>query len=337
MMQREQALDTWLQGIYAGQPYKLLPMQGDASFRRYLRLHKDKETRVVMDAPPEKEDSHPYVAIAQTFSSLNLHVPEIYAADLQQGFLLLSDLGERLYLRELNQQTADSLYKKALQSLIIIQSCQKVDDWVLPHFDQAFIGRELNFFKHWFLEKYLQLELDGEQQVMLTKQFALLIANAQQQPQVCVHRDYHSRNLMLLDNGGVGILDFQDAVWGPVMYDVVSLLRDCYIAWPHEQVEEWLSYYYYLAIQNDIITDVTLVQLQRWFDVMGIQRHLKASFIFARKYLRDGHNGFLADIPRTLNYVLQVGAKYPELDSFNEFLSAHVMPCLCDKSGMVRT
>lgn len=298
---------------------KIMPLAADASFRRYFRVHSGSKTLMAMDAPPAKENSLPFVNIAKVFNAKNLQVPKVIACDLTQGFLLLSDLGDDLYFRILKEQNAEQLYQNAIKELLIIQTCKQGCGFDFPAFDDLML-EELQRFREWYLLKHLKLNLNGNEETLLLETFQFLIQSALDQPQVCVHRDYHSRNLLQLPENRVGILDFQDAVWGPITYDLVSLLRDCYIAWPSEQVEKWALSYYEQAKTAKLLNAINSQQFLRWFDLMGIQRHLKAIYIFARKFHRDNNPNYLGDIPRTLNYVLSVSEKYPELKNFREFL-----------------
>jgi N-acetylmuramate 1-kinase len=313
MTARSDFLQSWLTNHFKTDNIQITPLQGDASFRRYFRIQHNNTSYIVMDAPPELEDVHPFVHVTHVFSAHNIHVPHIFAENLEHGFLLLTDFGDRLYFKELNADNVDELYKSALETLVRIQTCQVA----FPPFDAAFIQKELDNFEHWFLERHLTIKIRH-----LHKYFKVLIDSAINQPQVCVHRDYHSRNLVCLDSGGVGVLDFQDAVWGPVTYDAVSLLRDCYIDWPREQVETWANDFYKMAGIHSISADEFL----RCFDLMGVQRHLKALFIFARKYIRDDSHHYLPDIPRTFQYVLDVSENYPELSEFRKILVGEVAP-----------
>ena len=236
-----------------------------------------------------------------------------------EGFLLLSDLGDRLYLPELTAGSVERLYGDAMGALLTLQACGPATD-ELPPYDEALLREEMERFRHWYLERHLGVHMDAEQQAVLDGAFALLVASALEQPRVCVHRDYHSRNL-LVHTHNPGILDFQDAVIGPVTYDLVSLLRDCYIAWPQEQVYDWVRGYHAGLYRQIVIAEEDEARFQRWFDLMGVQRHLKAAGIFARLNIRDGKPGYLQDIPRTLGYVMAVSRRYPELREFHDLLA----------------
>ena len=309
---RFKQLQTWLRTIAGIDDYQITPASADASFRRYFRVHYDATTRIVMDAPPAQENCQPYIHVSSLMASIGLHVPEVLQQDLQQGFLLLTDLGDRMYLAELNADTVDSLYADAMQALLRLQAHGLAD---LPPYDHTLFMNEMELFRHWYLERHLAMALSEHDNATINAAFAYLAEAALQQPQVIVHRDYHSRNLMIR-SPNPGILDFQDAVIGPVTYDLVSLLRDCYIAWPRQQVENWVTQYFQQARHQGMLPEVSESRFLSWFDLMGIQRHLKASGIFARLNYRDGKPGYLQDIPRTLGYVVEVGKDYPPLNPF---------------------
>jgi len=326
---RYEALRTWVGRILAAQNGDLRPASVDASFRRYFRVSAGGESFIAMDAPPEKEDSRPYVAIAQRLHALGLNVPRILEQDLAQGFLLLSDLGDRLYLPHLSEATVERLYGDALGALVVLQTGTFTADaagFFLPDYSEALLLREMELFRDWYLGRHLGLSLNRAQSRVLEQVFEILIRSARAQPQAWVHRDYHSRNLLITGYNNPGIVDFQDAVLGPVTYDLVSLLRDCYIAWPRERVEEWAKGYYTLALESGIPVGEDEAQFLTWFDLMGVQRHLKASGIFARLYHRDGKPGYLPDIPRTLGYVIDVAARRAELEPLAALLHALHIP-----------
>ncbi|MCP5195907.1 MAG: phosphotransferase [Gammaproteobacteria bacterium] len=319
---RAHLLREWLTEVFPTRPSQIAPASSDASFRSYYRVWHDGRTCIVMDAPPDKEDCRPFVAIAQAMRALGLNTPEVLASDLDRGLLLLTDLGSRQYLVELDPYSVPHLYKDALEALARLQIGGDPGSSLLPPYEATLLHREMELFHEWFLVKLLGLELRAEERHILDQIFASLIDNALEQPRVWVHRDYHSRNLMITDPNNPGILDFQDAVVGAVTYDLVSLLRDCYIAWPREQVEFWvLDYWAQLrALGMHGLDDAD--QFLHWFDLMGVQRHLKAIGIFARLDLRDGKPGYLQDIPRTLNYILEVAGRYPELTDLGNLLRA---------------
>ncbi|MDF1527702.1 MAG: phosphotransferase [Sedimenticola sp.] len=327
MPKRLELLKVWLTDTLGLGPVAIEAASDDASFRRYFRVLMDGEkSRIVMDAPPDREDCHPFVELAGQFGSLGLHVPEVYAADLEQGFILLEDLGSTHYLDVLESETADRLYGDALAALAVIQAVGPSE--TLPRYDAELLVREMKLFNEWLLGTHLGLALDAPEQAMLDRCYELLIESALEQPQVCVHRDYHSRNLLVSPSPSPGILDFQDAVVGPVTYDLVSLLKDCYIAWPETQVREWAMGYYQLAVQSGILRQQDESHFLRWFDLMGVQRHLKASGIFARLKHRDAKPGYLGDIPRTLGYIVEVAERYPEISGLGELIRQRVLPSL---------
>lgn len=328
MDKRLEAIKQWISGVLGRDHFDLRPASADASFRRYFRVIVGERRYIVMDAPPEKEDMHRYVAIARRWHGLGLHVPEVLAEDYAQGFLLISDLGEQLYLPALNASSVNRLYGDALDALVVLQAGTFTDGAAgfLPDYNEILLRRELEIFREWYLGHHRNIALTLNQQNILEDGFTLLVRSALQQPRVWVHRDYHSRNLMVTSVNNPGILDFQDAVLGPVTYDLVSLLRDCYIAWPREQVQGWVKTYYVLAKQSGVPVGDDVVHFQRWFDLMGMQRHLKAIGIFARLNHRDAKPGYLSDIPLTLNYVYEVSACYRELEPFHKLLEELPLP-----------
>ena len=320
---RLQQLHSWLNDCLNVSEYQLQPASGDASFRRYFRLNHNGYSYIVMDAPPDKEDSQPFVEISKVLINVGLNAPEVLEQDLDQGFLLLTDLGQQQYLDVLNSENVDRLYGDAMAALLSIQASPDVQ-YKFPPYNAELLLAEMKLFRDWLIEKHLGIELTSEEQDMLDAIFKLLCDSALAQPQVPVHRDYHSRNLMFDDAHNPGVLDFQDAVLGPVTYDLVSLLRDCYIEWPRVQVESWVMEYHELAIQSGILSENNEAQFLRWFDLMGVQRHLKAAGIFARLNYRDNKPGYLADIPRTLAYITEVSGRYPELKALHDFLTEKV-------------
>ena len=297
----------------------------DASFRRYFRVKVAQQSYIVMDAPPDKEDIKPFVRIAQLFASINVNTPAIIQQHSQHGFLLLEDFGQTCLLDVLNADNMQALYTQALNDLVPLQTNIDLNSCELPYYDQTLLQRELDLFSDWFLKKHCQLSLTDAHRTILNSCSTLLIESALNQTQVCVHRDYHSRNLMHIDDSLLGMIDFQDAVIGAITYDAVSLLKDCYINWSDAEIERCLKPYYQQLINHQLI-DCDFQQFQRDFDLMGLQRHLKAIGIFARLNHRDHKAHYLADIPRTLNYVLAVSQKYPELQAFHHFLTTTVLP-----------
>jgi len=327
---RIQALTGWLTQPLGKPPENLKPASSDASFRRYFRVWCDGETYIAMDAPPPMEDVRPFMKIARLMQDAGVSTPTVHAADEDNGFLLLDDFGSENYLDRLDEASADRLYSDAMDSLARLQAGVDTGSCGLPDYDETLLRNEMNLFRDWFLGKLLELPSDPDRDQCLERTWRLLVASAMEQPRVCVHRDYHSRNLMVTSVENPGILDFQDAVIGPVTYDLVSLLRDCYVAWPPAQVRQWAADYHGRIKQHGVEAG-SLAQFLRWFDLMGIQRHLKAIGIFARLKLRDGKSGYLKDIPRTLSYVMSVGQGYPELAEFLDLLREQVL----DRAGAV--
>lgn len=328
---RLNSLQTWLTETSDLGAFSLQALPGDASFRRYFRVTHSGGTFIAMDAPPEREDCRPYVAIARALRAQGLLSPEIIKADLKIGFLLITDFGDRQFLKELNHTNAEQLYSTALQALMILKNCSQVEGWSIPLFTADFMFKELLLFQEWFLEKFLQLELSSAQLKMLSCCFSLLAESAAAQPQVFMHRDFHSANLMLLPHNRVGILDFQDAFMGPVTYDLVSLLRDCYIDWPPAVVQRLALNYL-----SELQFAVSEVEWLRWFDWMGLQRHLKALLTFSRKFKRDANPNYLQFIPRTLSYIERSSQEYSEFKEFHLFLQENVLPAMNKASVCVQ-
>ncbi|MCB1772388.1 MAG: phosphotransferase [Gammaproteobacteria bacterium] len=327
MSDRLQLLHAWLTDVVGAREFTLAPASADASFRRYFRLtFTDGDSLVAMDAPPAQEDCGPFVRVETLLRDAGLHAPEILSRDLEQGFLLLEDLGSRSYLDALDDQSADPLYGDAMQALLTMQ--RDVPFGGLPPYDRALLEREMRLFDEWLLQRHLGIELDRSTRRMLDAAKEALVANALAQPVVCVHRDYHSRNLMVVDGFNPGIIDFQDAVAGPVTYDLVSLLRDCYVRWDDARVDAWVADYWQAARRAGLLSDVSASRFLRWFDLMGVQRQLKASGIFARLNHRDGKPGYLADIPRTLGYIVAVGERRTEIADLAALVSDRVLPQL---------
>ena len=324
MTKRFQELLNWLSTQIELPLAQLIPITNDASFRRYFRVVADGTSYIVMDAPPDKENCAPFIDIAERLQRSGLNAPQVIAHNLEIGFLLLTDLGSQLYLSALTEETVEQLYTDALNALVIMQTQTAYEK--LPLYNHRLLHQEMNLFSDWLLSQHLNLVLSPTERTDLENCFELLSATALSQPQVFVHRDYHSRNLMVVPHHNPGILDFQDAVKGPITYDLVSLLRDCYITWSRERINHWVRQYYSQIQTVETLPQLTESQLFHWFDWMGIQRHLKASGIFARLYHRDGKSGYLKDIPRTLNYIVEISANYPELAFLQELVSERVLP-----------
>ena len=307
-MQRENQLNAWLRQVLGGQDFSLAPASADASFRRYFRVTlPDHRTLIVMDAPPEHENCVPFIHVAEVFGAAGVHVPQVLEKDLEQGFLLLTDLGSTTYLSALNESTAADLYRDATDALVRIQQASRPG--ILPDYDEALLTREMRLLPDWYFARHLNLTLDDKQQALLQRTFDLLNRNILGQGQVYVHRDYHSRNLMVCDDNP-GILDFQDAVYGAITYDLVSLFKDAYIRWEEEQVLDWAVRYWQKAKKAGLPVPDDIADFYRDFEWMGAQRQLKVAGIFARLAHRDGKTRYLADIPRVLGYLLPTCRRY---------------------------
>ncbi|MET3136193.1 aminoglycoside/choline kinase family phosphotransferase [Undibacterium sp. GrIS 1.2] len=308
---RMSAIHTWLTSIVSPslKVASLRAASADASFRRYFRIDgEDGKTYIVMDAPQPAEDVRPFIKIAELFTKINLSVPDILAQDVEQGFLLLADLGTTTYFNALNNDTAHKLYLDAIDSLILMQAQSQAD--ILPEYDREFLLRELMIFPEWYIGKHLGLTLTAEQSTSLNNVFEALLANIVAQPQVYVHRDYHSRNLMVLDKSNPGILDFQGALYGPLTYDLVSLLRDAYVQWDEEMVIDWAIRYWEKARAAGLPVSPDVDSFYRDFEFMGLQRHLKILGIFARLAHRDGKDAYLQDMPLVMTYVRKTAQRY---------------------------
>ncbi|HEX7371061.1 MAG TPA: phosphotransferase [Rhodanobacteraceae bacterium] len=302
---------------------KLNIASADASARSYWHVRTHGKAFIVMDAPPASGDLGAWLDIDARLRVAGLHAPEVLAEDRAQGFLLLSDLGTRSYLSELDDASVDALYGDALDALLAMQT--RIDAHDLPRFDEAFVVRELELMPTWFLERHLGLAIACEEWDIVEVAFRLLVNNALAQPQVFMHRDYHSRNLMRVPQYNPGIIDFQDAVLGPITYDVVSLLRDCYVAWDDTRVRGWAEAHRQRLLDAGVLdARIDADRWQRWFDLTGLQRHLKVLGIFCRLWYRDGKRGYLADLPRVWKYVRDVAARYPELHDFLALLERWV-------------
>jgi N-acetylmuramate 1-kinase len=317
-------------------PIELAPASADASFRRYFRVKRGRETYIVMDAPPGKEDLQPFLKVAALLSKVGVHVPEVLGCDATRGFLLLSDLGSRQYLDSLKAgREVDTLYADALAALARMQLAGRDQFGILPEYDRELLVREMALAPEWFLGRHLGLVLDANMRAMLDDLFELLVASALAQPQSFVHRDYHSRNLMICAERNPGILDFQDAVRGAVTYDLVSLFKDCYIAWPEARVRAWALQFRESLLQAGWAVARDDAEFLRWFDLMGLQRHIKVLGIFARLWYRDGKRGYLADLPLVLAYTRAAAERYAETADFARFLALRVEPAFAAAQARV--
>lgn len=313
----------WLESLQARHQIRIdtvRPASNDASFRRYFRVDASPASLIVMDAPPPMEDCRPFVRTAEVLRQAGVHAPEVLAADIEQGFLLLEDFGQRTYLNELNTETAPRLYGDALDALVKLQLASRAG--VFAPYDDALLRRELMLYPDWYLARHKQFELSTKDNETLQRAFGQLISNNLAQPQVFVHRDYHSRNLMILEGAAnPGVIDFQDAVYGPITYDLVSLLRDAYIRWEEEQVLDWCVRYWDKARRAGLPVPQAFGDFYRDFEWMGLQRHLKVLGIFARLCYRDGKDRYLADMPLVLEYVIKAASRYQVFDPLVELIS----------------
>jgi aminoglycoside/choline kinase family phosphotransferase len=319
-MQRLQQLDHWLQSQFPDAPFSLAPASADASFRRYFRAtFGDGSTRIVMDAPPAHENCRPFLHIARLFEQAGTHVPHVYAEDLEQGFLLLSDLGDSTYLDALTPDNARAMYDAATDALVRIQLASHDNE--LPPYDEALLLRELNLFPEWYVARHLNIVLDEKQSAALETVFRRIIANNLAQPRVYVHRDYHSRNLMV-SAPNPGILDFQDAVYGPITYDLVSLFKDAYIRWEEADTLDWLIRYWEKARKAGLPVHADFADFFRDYEWMGVQRHIKVLGIFARLNHRDGKEGYVKDMPLVMDYLRRASSRYLDLKPLLQLLDA---------------
>jgi aminoglycoside/choline kinase family phosphotransferase len=306
---------------------RIAPASVDASFRRYFRVTRGADTYIAMDAPPEKENLEPFLSVARILLGMGLNVPVVLAKDRQHGFLLLSDLGTRQYLDELKVDgAADALYADALAALSAMQLADGGTSRDLPPYDHALLMREMELMPEWFLGRHLGLQISAAERAMLNRLFEMLAQSALRQPATFVHRDYHSRNLLVTSANNPGILDFQDAVRGPVTYDLVSLLKDCYVAWPAPRVRIWALRYREKLLAGGFELGATEPEFIRWFDLVGLQRHIKVLGIFARLFYRDGKPQYLDDLPRVLRYAQNAAGDYAETAEFAEFIARRMEP-----------
>jgi len=326
---RLQELRAWLAAIDGYADAVPRPASSDASFRRYFRVDGDAGSAIVMDAPPHREDSRPFVQVASYLGKMQLHAPRVLEADLERGFLLLTDLGSTDYLSTLKRDPAlaGTLYADALQALLTLQAKGVEFQRQLPPFDTEVLLREMELFREWLCERHLSIRFDALQEARWRETCEMLARNALRQHRAFVHRDYHSRNLMVCDGDNPGILDFQDALEGPITYDLVSLLKDCYIRWPTDQVNDW-ALGFYEQMSHEAKASATPAEFLQHFELMGVQRQLKASGIFARLNHRDGKPGYLPDVPRTLTYIVDIAPRYPALGFLDRLIRERCLPLL---------
>lgn len=325
--EREQQLSLWVAHALASSPdsIQLKSIASDAGFRRYFRFEHPSRWLAV-DAPPQTEDTQQFVTLAHYLSDNHVHTPRILAADETRGFLLVEDFGDELLYRHLTPDNAVQRYQHTFSSLLSLQACPD-HPTLIPRYDRALLRRELEIFTEWFAGKLLGYELDADENVLLDALFLHLENSALAQPQTLVHRDFHSRNLIIRPDNNLGVIDFQGALWGGCTYDVVSLLRDCYLRWPTQQVKELALKYHQEAIHAGLLkSNVAPEEYLRWFDWMGLQRHIKVLGIFARLNLRDKKPHYLKDLPLVIRYTLEVARNYSELTPFADWFSKHLLP-----------
>lgn len=323
MQTRQNALNEWLQIQLNQSSFTLTPLAGDASFRHYLRLSSNNATRIVMDAPPEKENIVPFIRVNQTLQSMGVRTPTIHAVDLKQGFILLDDLGDKLLLNTITQRNQDNLYHSALNTLIHIQKCPTES---IPIFDKAHMLKEISLFHDWFLTAYLGLTLTPEEEQILGTTFNALTDHLANQPQVFIHRDYHSRNLMVIEENApsqLGVIDFQDAMYGPITYDLASLLKDCYIKLPQAAYNNYLEFFHQ---HQPLVQQWSIQTMMNEVDFCGLQRHLKVLGIFCRLALRDNKPNYLGDLPLTMDYTIACLKRHPSFTPFLQFMEERVLP-----------
>ena len=332
-----------------------LPIRGDAGFRHYYRLevnhlgvkglgaeakHIDgkpiEPSAIAVYAPIDSEDSPQFFRVANILRDGGVHAPCLLAHDFAQGFMLLEDLGSTVLLNELNDASVDGFYGEAMMSLLRIQQCRH-DFSVFPLYDRKKLHDEMNLFPEWFVSQLLDTHLSSDDVKLLNDTFNLLIASALEQPNVVVHRDFHSRNLMCIESSDLGVIDFQDAVIGPVTYDLASLLRDCYVMWDEEKVLSWALAYANMAVDVGILPRVDVDTFIRWFDWMGLQRHIKVLGVFSRLSIRDCKHGYLNDIPLVIHYVRSIAKKYHELGEFSQWFERRLMPVIREAEWMHET
>ncbi|MBY0483490.1 phosphotransferase [Nitrosomonas sp.] len=311
-MERIRLLENWVKEQFPEKPFTLQPASADASFRRYFRVFFKGQTLIAMDAPPQQEDCTPFIQVAKILAATGVHVPKIVAKNLDQGFLLLSDLGDTTFLQALNNQmdSADQLYGDAIDALIKLQLSQQVEG--LPGYDEVLLLKELNLFPDWYVAKHLRVTITEKQQAVLQSIFTRIIQNNIAQPRVLVHRDFHSRNLMVT-SPNPGIIDFQDAVVGPITYDLVSLFKDAYIRWDEERILDWMIRYWEKARKAGLPVSTDFAEFYRDFEWMGVQRHIKILGVFSRLYYRDGKENYLNDLPLVMEYLRKTCKRYREL------------------------
>jgi len=322
---RREALGQWAgRALRAGDAVPLQNLAGDAGFRRYFRTVTEPRL-IAVDSPPERTNPARFVAVADYLRRHGIHTPMVAEADVEHGFMLLEDLGDQQLLGLLGDDSVEGLYAEVLSELLCLQQIPPADD-LFPPYSRELLLAEMRILPEWLAQRLLGYEPGDADTQLLEHTFGLLLDSAAEQPQVLVHRDYHSRNLMIRDGERPGVVDFQDAVWGPVTYDLASLLRDCYIRWPRERVERWALAYAATAEAAGVLQPVAPATFLRWFDWMGLQRHIKVLGLFPRLYLRDGKRGYLPNLPLVIRYALEVADRYPELKPFSDWFRAELLP-----------
>lgn len=322
---RAEALAHWVAQQLGSALPELRSLGSDAGFRRYFRFDSP-SPMLAVDAPPATEDSRQFVALADFLAQQGVRTPAVFAADVEQGFLLVEDLGDQLLFTQATPDNAQTLYQQAIQTLLHLQQAPD-NPALIPRYDRDLLRRELNLFGEWFVQQLLGYSLSDAEWQMLDRVFLQLEDSALAQPQVFVHRDYHARNLLIRTSGELGVIDFQGALWGGMTYDLVSLLRDCYLRWPATQVNQWAMDYYHLAIAAGLMARHTSPDLfMQWFDWLGLQRHIKVLGIFARLKLRDSKSAYLKDLPLVIRYTLEVASQYPELHGFVDWFQCKLLP-----------
>lgn len=324
-MTRLEIIKKYIHEVFGKQDLELIPVSGDASFRKYYRIVIDNMPFIVMDSPPDKEPPDQFIKVTELLVNSNINVPNIKFKNVEEGILIITDFGDNNYLDSLSEETADNLYKEALDSLIEMQNIRPRLN--IPIYDAALLSREMDLFDDWLIKAMLNINLTDNELRKLSDVKQTLIQNGLDQKQVFVHRDYHSRNLMVVKNRNPGIIDYQDAVIGPISYDLVSILKDCYIKWPLGKIQSWCEYFYN---NNPLCSDLSFSQIMHEFHLMGVQRHLKASGIFARLKIRDDKPNYIQDIPRTLSYIAELD-DIPKLLPLIEIIEEKVMPALENK------
>ncbi len=319
-------LRQWISQQLGTHEFQFNALPGDASFRAYFRIRQGANSYIAMLAPPSKERTDDFVRIACAWHEQGVLVPEILAWEKAQGFVLLTDFGDALLLDNLNPQNVENYYRTAMHALVDLQkTCPKAIH--LPPYDAQYAMLELSYFQDWFVHQLLGISFSAEESTAWADAAEFIIQQFCAIPQATVHRDYHSRNLMVVGQSKLGIIDFQDAMVGPITYDLVSLLKDCYITWPHNDINRWVSYFYEkLQEQQQLAQNISLAQFNQWFDIVGLQRHLKVLGIFSRLKLRDNKAHYLQHLPRIMQYILNVTTKYAVLGGFHQFMVNTVLP-----------